>query len=126
MFRHPSPVVYSYTHRPLSSSFLGLYVIRILYGNPNKELLRGPWVAIELQPRRWEAGREDPLNTLRILADAGFPKGVHRGFHRPRLGFRFRVKASLRFDACRARIFLVRAYRLSPQAYVKILTAAVL
>ena len=31
------------THRPLSSSFLW-FILRLLRGNPKKELLRGPWV----------------------------------------------------------------------------------
>ena len=33
------------THRPQSSSFLGL-VFRILYGNPKKELLWGLWAYV--------------------------------------------------------------------------------
>ena len=35
------------THRPLSSSSLGL-PYRILYINPKKELLRGLWVRLEV------------------------------------------------------------------------------
>ena len=48
--------IHGYPYRPLSSSFLGV-ILRILYGNPNKELLRGLWLK---QPsflcRDWEDG----------------------------------------------------------------------
>ncbi|CAE7888598.1 unnamed protein product [Symbiodinium sp. KB8] len=41
-----SVVVFT-THRPLSSSFLW-FILRNLYGNPNKEVLRGLWVVTVL------------------------------------------------------------------------------
>ena len=53
------------THRPQSSSFLGL-PYRILNMNPKKELLWGLWVVTRLMHR--EAIRIIALSTLKVLA----------------------------------------------------------
>ena len=52
-FASPGPVILSYlriapapTHRPRRSSLLWLILLRILRGNPKKELLRGLWVPL--------------------------------------------------------------------------------
>ena len=52
-----------YTHRPLSSSFLGL-PYRILNINRKKELLRGLWVPSNIVHHSAQSGHEPARETL--------------------------------------------------------------
>ena len=41
--------LWSFTHRPLSSSFLGLPYRSLYVNHKNKELLRSPWVGLSFE-----------------------------------------------------------------------------
>ena len=80
-----------FTHRPLSSSFLGL-PIRILNGNHKKELLRGLWAGLK--------GSGVDFSTPRMLKAALLGEDVGGRFLQSPLDTSFGISASCRHVAC--------------------------